>query len=76
LLQPQQLHDPAMFEVSIVFRQLFDPVQLSPGRPAKRLGAEITATDFTSTMQNRQLAPSKLIDIAIPANWRCGRPDP
>ncbi len=40
-----------------------------------RLGAGTSVTEFTSTMQNRQLAHPKLIDIAIPANLRCGRPE-
>jgi glyoxylase-like metal-dependent hydrolase (beta-lactamase superfamily II)/rhodanese-related sulfurtransferase len=40
-----------------------------------RLGGDITAGDFAGYMQNLRLAHPKLIDVAVPANLRCGRPD-
>jgi rhodanese-related sulfurtransferase len=40
-----------------------------------RLGGEIGVGDFTGYMKNLRLAHPKLLDIAVPANLRCGRPD-
>jgi sulfur dioxygenase len=40
-----------------------------------RLGGEIGEEDFTGYMQNLGLAHPKKIDIAVPANLKCGRPD-
>ncbi|MFO1060640.1 MAG: MBL fold metallo-hydrolase [Dongiaceae bacterium] len=40
-----------------------------------RLGGEITAADFAGYMKNLRLAHPKLIDVAVPANLRCGRPE-
>jgi sulfur dioxygenase len=40
-----------------------------------RLGGEIALGDFTGYMQNMRLAHPKLIDIAVPANLHCGRPE-
>jgi sulfur dioxygenase len=40
-----------------------------------RLGGEIGIGDFTGYMNNLRLAHPKLLDIAVPANLRCGRPD-
>jgi glyoxylase-like metal-dependent hydrolase (beta-lactamase superfamily II)/rhodanese-related sulfurtransferase len=40
-----------------------------------RLGGEITPTDFAGYMKNLRLAHPKMIDVAVPANLRCGRPD-
>jgi glyoxylase-like metal-dependent hydrolase (beta-lactamase superfamily II)/rhodanese-related sulfurtransferase len=40
-----------------------------------RLGGEIAVADFTGYMKNMRLAHPKLIDIAVPANLRCGRPE-
>lgn len=40
-----------------------------------RLGGEIGIGDFTGYMKNLRLAHPKLIDVAVPANMRCGRPD-
>ena len=40
-----------------------------------RLGGEIGEADFVGYMQNLGLPHPKLIDIAVPANLRCGRPD-
>ena len=40
-----------------------------------RLGGEIGVGDFTGYMKNMQLAHPKLIDVAVPANLRCGRPE-
>ncbi len=40
-----------------------------------RLGGEIGIGDFTGYMKNLRLAHPKLIDVAVPANLRCGRPD-
>ena len=40
-----------------------------------RLGGEIGIGDFSGYMKNLRLAHPKLIDIAVPANLRCGRPD-
>src|SRR5205814_8949823 len=40
-----------------------------------RLGGEIGIGDFAGYMKNLRLAHPKLIDIAVPANLRCGRPE-
>jgi sulfur dioxygenase len=39
-----------------------------------RIGGEIGVGDFTGYMKNLGLAHPKLIDVAVPANLRCGRP--
>jgi rhodanese-related sulfurtransferase len=40
-----------------------------------RLGGNIGEADFVGYMDNLRLPHPKLIDIAVPANLRCGRPD-
>ena len=40
-----------------------------------RLGGAIAETDFVGYMQNLGLAHPKLLDVAVPANLRCGRPE-
>lgn len=40
-----------------------------------RIGGEISLGDFTGYMKNLGLAHPKLMDIAVPANLRCGRPE-
>jgi sulfur dioxygenase len=40
-----------------------------------RLGGEICEADFVGYMQNLGLPHPRLIDIAVPANLRCGRPE-
>ena len=40
-----------------------------------RLGAGILEGDFVGYMENLGLPHPKLIDVAVPANLRCGRPD-
>ncbi|MBP8926735.1 MAG: MBL fold metallo-hydrolase [Pseudomonadales bacterium] len=40
-----------------------------------RLGGEISEEDFAGYMSNLQLAHPRQIDIAVPANLRCGEPD-
>ena len=40
-----------------------------------RLGGDIAVGDFTGYMKNMRLAHPKLIDVAVPANLRCGRPE-
>ena len=40
-----------------------------------RLGGEIGVSDFTGHMKNLRLAHPRLIDVAVPANLRCGQPD-
>jgi glyoxylase-like metal-dependent hydrolase (beta-lactamase superfamily II)/rhodanese-related sulfurtransferase len=40
-----------------------------------RLGGEIGEADFVGYMNNLGLPHPKLIDIAVPANLRCGRPE-
>ena len=40
-----------------------------------RLGGEIGETDFLGYMNNLGLPHPKLIDVAVPANLRCGRTD-
>src|ERR1700687_2996660 len=40
-----------------------------------RLGGEIGESDFVGYMTNLGLPHPKLIDIAVPANLRCGRPE-
>jgi glyoxylase-like metal-dependent hydrolase (beta-lactamase superfamily II)/rhodanese-related sulfurtransferase len=40
-----------------------------------RLGGEIGEGDFVGYMNNLGLPHPKLIDIAVPANMRCGRPE-
>jgi glyoxylase-like metal-dependent hydrolase (beta-lactamase superfamily II)/rhodanese-related sulfurtransferase len=39
-----------------------------------RLGGEIAVGDFVGHMHNLKLAHPKLIDVAVPANLRCGQP--
>lgn len=39
-----------------------------------RLGGEIGLGDFTGYMKNLRLSHPKLLDVAVPANLRCGRP--
>jgi glyoxylase-like metal-dependent hydrolase (beta-lactamase superfamily II)/rhodanese-related sulfurtransferase len=39
-----------------------------------RLGGEIAVGDFAGYMKNLRLAHPKLIDVAVPANLRCGQP--
>src|SRR6201997_3837743 len=40
-----------------------------------RLGGEIGEGDFTGYMKNLRLAHPKQLDVAVPANLRCGRPE-
>ena len=40
-----------------------------------RLGGEIGVGDFAGYMKNLKLAHPKMIDVAVPANLRCGRPE-
>jgi sulfur dioxygenase len=40
-----------------------------------RLGGEIGVGDFTGYMKNLRLAHPKLLDVAVPANLRCGLPE-
>ena len=40
-----------------------------------RIGGEIGVGDFTGYMKNLGLAHPKLMDIAVPANLRCGQPE-
>jgi glyoxylase-like metal-dependent hydrolase (beta-lactamase superfamily II)/rhodanese-related sulfurtransferase len=40
-----------------------------------RLGGDVDEADFTGYMNHLGLPHPKLIDIAVPANLRCGRPD-
>ena len=40
-----------------------------------RLGGDVNASDFAGYMNNLGLPHPKLMDIAVPANLRCGRPD-
>ena len=40
-----------------------------------RLGGDANEGDFTGYMNNLGLPHPKLMDIAVPANLRCGRPD-
>ena len=40
-----------------------------------RLGGAANATDFIGYMNNLGLPHPKLMDIAVPANLRCGQPD-
>ncbi len=40
-----------------------------------RLGGDVNVTDFEGYMQNLGLPHPKLMDIAVPANLRCGRPE-
>ena len=40
-----------------------------------RIGGEISLGDFTGYMKNLRLAHPKLLDVAVPANLRCGRPE-
>jgi glyoxylase-like metal-dependent hydrolase (beta-lactamase superfamily II)/rhodanese-related sulfurtransferase len=40
-----------------------------------RLGGDIGESDFVGYMNNLGLPHPKLIDIAVPANLRCGRPE-
>jgi sulfur dioxygenase len=39
-----------------------------------RLGGDIGVGDFAGYMKNLRLAHPKLLDVAVPANLRCGRP--
>jgi glyoxylase-like metal-dependent hydrolase (beta-lactamase superfamily II)/rhodanese-related sulfurtransferase len=40
-----------------------------------RLGGDANESDFADTMRHLGLPHPKLIDIAVPANQRCGRPE-
>ena len=40
-----------------------------------RMGGEIGLSDFAGYMTNLRLAHPKMIDVAVPANMRCGRPE-
>jgi sulfur dioxygenase len=40
-----------------------------------RLGGEIGEGDFTGYMKNLRLAHPKKLDVAVPANLQCGRPE-
>jgi sulfur dioxygenase len=40
-----------------------------------RLGAEVREDDFVGYMKNLGLPHPKLMDIAVPANLRCGKPE-
>jgi sulfur dioxygenase len=40
-----------------------------------RLGGDIAVGDFAGYMKNLRLAHPRLLDVAVPANLRCGRPD-
>jgi sulfur dioxygenase len=40
-----------------------------------RLGGEIAEADFTGYMKNLRLAHPKKMDVAVPANLKCGRPE-
>jgi sulfur dioxygenase len=40
-----------------------------------RLGGEVSEADFAGHMQNLNLPHPKKLDIAVPANLRCGRPE-
>jgi len=40
-----------------------------------RLGGDIGIGDFAGYMKNLRLAHPKMIDVAVPANLRCGRPE-
>jgi glyoxylase-like metal-dependent hydrolase (beta-lactamase superfamily II)/rhodanese-related sulfurtransferase len=40
-----------------------------------RLGGEIGEADFTGYMRNLRLAHPKKMDVAVPANLKCGRPE-
>jgi sulfur dioxygenase len=40
-----------------------------------RLGGDVGLSDFTGHMANLKLAHPKQMDIAVPANLRCGKPD-
>ncbi|MEO8807798.1 MAG: rhodanese-like domain-containing protein [Burkholderiaceae bacterium] len=40
-----------------------------------RLGGDVNAADFAGYMNNLGLPHPKLMDIAVPANLRCGRPE-
>ncbi|HEY1797009.1 MAG TPA: MBL fold metallo-hydrolase [Stellaceae bacterium] len=40
-----------------------------------RLGGDIGIGDFTGYMKNLRLAHPKLLDVAVPANLRCGQPE-
>lgn len=40
-----------------------------------RLGGDVDAADFAGYMNNLGLPHPKLMDIAVPANLRCGKPD-
>ena len=40
-----------------------------------RLGGDIAVGDFAGYMKNLRLAHPKMIDVAVPANLSCGRPE-
>jgi glyoxylase-like metal-dependent hydrolase (beta-lactamase superfamily II)/rhodanese-related sulfurtransferase len=40
-----------------------------------RLGGDVDATDFAGYMNHLGLPHPKLMDVAVPANLRCGQPD-
>ena len=40
-----------------------------------RLGGSLSESDFAGTMKNLRLAHPKKLDVAVPANLKCGRPE-
>jgi len=40
-----------------------------------RIGGQIGIGDFTGYMKNLRLAHPKMLDVAVPANLRCGQPE-
>jgi sulfur dioxygenase len=53
-----------------------DGYQCRRGAPLQpRLSGEIGEGDFTGYMKNLRLAHPKKMDVAVPANLKCGRPE-
>jgi glyoxylase-like metal-dependent hydrolase (beta-lactamase superfamily II)/rhodanese-related sulfurtransferase len=70
-LPPECLLYPAHDYRGLTVTSVAEELRFNP-----RLGGEANEEDFSGYMENLGLPHPKLIDIAVPANLRCGRPDP
>ena len=69
------LPDPCLLYPAHDYRGLTVTSVAEERRFNPRLGGEIAIGDFTGYMNNLRLAHPKKMDIAVPANLKCGRPE-
>lgn len=69
-LPPQCLLYPAHDYRGLTVTSVEEELRFNP-----RLGGDIGEADFVGYMDNLGLPHPKLIDVAVPANLRCGRPE-